>query len=440
MMNRNDDGNVAKVCVAKGDYLFRAGDEGDCAYLVEEGRLQVLQDLWGAEFVIAEIGPHEIVGEMAILGDQPRMASVRALETTTLATLSRESIHRLLETNPGMAKRLFKVLIRRLAELNGIIIEQLQQKYDLQETGQRELSPAESHQEQPEKTAVQIVNEPEPVSESAGRRTDVSRGRRSSPKSPSPGDEVTLTLTGDIPMTFCFIPEGTFLMGSPEVYEVMCEDEVPQHNVALSESFWLAKFPVTQAQWKAIMRANPSEFKEEDCPVESVSWFDCQKFLKRLGSDQSRGFRLPTEAEWEYACRAGTATRFYWGEDPDEYEVEAYAWYSDNSSREMRPEDAEHSRVMGRRKRTNPVGQKRPNAWGLHDMSGNVWEWCQDRYTLYSDKVQIDPKGPDSGLERALRGGSWFNLPILLRSAKRFKGKPDTHQSIIGFRPIADSL
>ena len=166
---------------------------------------------------------------------------------------------------------------------------------------------------------------------------------------------------------------------------------------------------------------NPSYFKDcEDCPVETVSWNEAQKFISKLNQIEStKKYRLPTEAEWEYACRAGTTTVFSFGDEVDK--LDEYGWHVDNT------EDQSH-----------PVGKKKPNAWGLYDMHGNVWEWCQDWYSEYPSNSVVDPKGPDKGEYRILRGGSWESVARSLRSANRDGGKPNDRYSDIGFRVARD--
>ncbi|HPA47713.1 MAG TPA: SUMF1/EgtB/PvdO family nonheme iron enzyme [bacterium] len=428
-MNETSSREPSRILVQEGQYLFHAGDEADCAYLVEEGRLQVIQDIDGTEFPIAEIGPHELVGEIGILGDQPRTASVRALEKTVLVILTQEGIERILESDPGMAKRLVRVLIRRLTRLLETVIKQREQRYRIMDEARQDWKPR-----------IQA----KPAEREKPRIESIPAGEKTEKEPMQAGEEMSIELPGNIVMTFCYVPAGEFYMGSTGSGHVMSEDEAPVHLVRITRPFWLAKYPVTQEQWKSVMRENPSEFQDEDAPVHCVSWYDCQKFLNKLRNRQQKGFRFPTEAEWEYACRAGSTTRFYWGDDPDEYEIDLYAWYSDNSMGETRPEQPENPyavgaakpRPMGMRKRPHGVGQKRPNRWGLHDMVGNVWEWCHDRYAPYEEQaITIDPRGPQLGKDQVIRGGSWFNVPLFLRSAKRFKNNPESCQNIIGFRP-----
>ena len=149
---------------------------------------------------------------------------------------------------------------------------------------------------------------------------------------------------------------------------------------------------MTQAQWKVVMGGNPSDFKGDDRPVEKVNWYDVQEFIKKLNSRTGQQFRLPTEAEWEYAARAGSTTKFYWGDKSDV----SFSWTAKNA-----------------RSRSHLVGQKKPNAFGLYDMSGNVWEWVVDWENSYSEQPETNPKGPASGINKIMRGGSWYAPPQL---------------------------
>jgi formylglycine-generating enzyme required for sulfatase activity len=216
-------------------------------------------------------------------------------------------------------------------------------------------------------------------------------------------------------MEFIFIRGDCFQMGSNDGDS----DERPVHKVCVRH-FFMGKYEVTQGQWKRVMGNNPSRFKKcgDDCPVEQVSWKDAQKFIRKLnqmeGTDK---YRLPSEAEWEYACRAGSTTRFSFGDN--ESSLSEYAWYSNNSGQ-----------------RTHPVGQKRPNAWGLYDMHGNVWEWCQDWFGNYPYGDVNNPIGPSSGSGRVLRGGSWGYGVKGLRSAFRLRVAPDGSEYDLGFRVV----
>jgi len=207
------------------------------------------------------------------------------------------------------------------------------------------------------------------------------------------------------------------MMGSPGA-DVGREDDEVQHEVTITRAFYLQTTPVTQGQWARVMGNNPSRFKDDGdkCPVEKIRWDEAQTFIEKLnemeGTDK---YRLPTEAEWEYACRAGSAERFCSGDD--EGKLGEYAWYRGNSG-----------------KRTHPVGNKKANAWGLYDMHGNVWEWCQDCYGDYPAGPVTDPKGSPSCEFRVSRGGSWFDNASDIRSAHRGWGWPSNRVNNLGFR------
>jgi formylglycine-generating enzyme required for sulfatase activity len=196
--------------------------------------------------------------------------------------------------------------------------------------------------------------------------------------------------------------------------------EKPAHKVTISAPFWMGKFEVTQEQYQQVMGANPSHFRGAGLPVETVSWEKANEFLKKAGEMTGSALRLPSEAEWEWACRAGTRSEYCSGDG--EANLKDVGWYKANSG------DATH-----------PVGQKRPNAWGLYDMHGNVWEWCADWYESYSESAAVDPQGPAQGGYRVERGGSYSHDPLLCRSAYRFRCEPTACFEFIGFR-VAVSL
>ncbi|MGB2820171.1 MAG: formylglycine-generating enzyme family protein, partial [Phycisphaerae bacterium] len=232
------------------------------------------------------------------------------------------------------------------------------------------------------------------------------------------GRSLTLDLGKGVKMKLVLIPAGKFVMGSPETEAGRRDHEGPQHWVKISKPFYVGVTEVTQAQYEAIMETNPSKFKGAEKPVEQVSWNDAVEFCKRLSAKTRRRARLPTEAEWEYACRAGTRTRFSFGDSDGE--LGDYAWYLGNSD-----------------KQTHEVGKKKPNAWGLYDMHGNVWEWCADWYedSYYRSSPRTDPQGPSSGKCPVLRGGSWCDNPPDCRSAYRLGIAPGgRHYGNIGTR------
>ncbi len=218
-----------------------------------------------------------------------------------------------------------------------------------------------------------------------------------------------------------WIEPGTFVMGSPSDEEGRYDNE-SQHRVTLTEGFYMSVYEVTQAQWESVVGSNPAKYQGMNRPVEQISWNDCQDFIEQLDEQiPEYTFRLPTEAEWEYACRADTQTRYYWGNDPDLEFIEDYCWYQQNSE-----------------SHTYDVGQKTPNSWRLHDMSGNVWEWCQDWLSDYPDSHQYDPTGPNNGSRRIIRGGGYTSENRMCRSANRTGEPPgDDSWDDLGFRIIA---
>ena len=219
---------------------------------------------------------------------------------------------------------------------------------------------------------------------------------------------------GDIEMVF--VKGGMFTMGATsEQGSDADSDETPTHSVTLSD-FYIGKYEVTQAQWRAVMGNNPSYFKGDNLPVECVSWNDIQKFIKKLNAQTGKNFRLPTEAEWEYAARGGNQSRGYKYSGSNDRNN---AWYKDNSS-----------------SKTHPVGQKQPNELGIYDMSGNVWEWCQDWYGSYSSSSQTNPTGPSSGSYRVLRGGSWYSNARYCRVSSRDGYRADISINSYGFRLV----
>jgi len=235
------------------------------------------------------------------------------------------------------------------------------------------------------------------------------------------------------PTNLVFIPPGTFRMGSP-TNEVDREPlfplgvEGPQTAVTISQGFWMGQYEVTQGEYLAVMGINPSGFRgNPSLPVETVSWYNATNYCGKL-TQRERGagriatnsvYRLPTEAEWEYACRAWTSTRYSHGDDPDYSELTKYAWYDQDSQAS-----------------THPVGQKLPNPWGLYDMHGNVAEWCQDRYGAHPGGIAIDPQGPTTGSERVSRSGLWLRPASYCRSAFRRGIAPDFASDGLGFRVV----
>lgn len=263
----------------------------------------------------------------------------------------------------------------------------------------------------------------------------------------SPGEQRTFD-----GIEFVWIPPGTFEMGAPEaeldwaVEQIASESEgkdearsdleaefrAQLHTVRITKGFWMGKYEVTQKEYKRVIGVNPSYYERRNQPVEGVSWEDATEFCRRLSAKSGANYRLPTEAEWEYACRAGTRTTFYWGNSSEEAVMKDYCWYDKNAregnwSYPHAPEDG-----------PQPVGLKKPNAWGLHDMLGNVWEWCSDwdSSEYYSKSPLEDPPGPSSGSLRILRGGAWYYYAVFCRSAHRNGRPPDDYSGNYGFRVV----
>jgi formylglycine-generating enzyme required for sulfatase activity/ribosomal protein L40E len=227
----------------------------------------------------------------------------------------------------------------------------------------------------------------------------------------------TFELSPGVSLCFILIPPGSFKMGCDDSYE----NERPRHNVVISNPFYMAITPVTQEQWEATGMPNRSHFRGKKLPVENVSWEDCCFFLMVLTKKFGEIFRLPTEAEWEYACRASSESLYFFGDSSAL--LEEYAWFNKNSNQQ-----------------THEVATKRPNAYGLYDMHGNVWEWCQDYFVAdyYSKSSLKDPMGP-SGQKHSVRthrGGAWNNVPSDLRCSMRHGGNPTLKDYTTGLRPL----
>jgi len=256
---------------------------------------------------------------------------------------------------------------------------------------------------------------------------------------PATGQRFYRAVMFPTPTNLVFIPPGTFRMGSPMNEVDRYDNEGPQTAVTISRGFWMGNYEVTQGEYLAVMGSNPSWFNgvrdQEDYgidlkrPVESVTWFDATNYCATLTEQERMAgriatnsvFRLPTEAEWEYACRAWTSTRFSYGDDPDYTSLTNSSWYGENS--------------FGM---TRTVGQKQPNPWGLYDMPGNVYEWCQDWWSnALAGGIVLDPQGPATGALRVFRSASWNSIAWNCRSAGRIPGYyPNGWRITIGFRVV----
>jgi formylglycine-generating enzyme required for sulfatase activity len=239
-----------------------------------------------------------------------------------------------------------------------------------------------------------------------------------------------VVLGNGIKLVLVWCPPGAFMMGSPAT-EKGRENGETLHKVTLTKGFWIGKYEVTQTQWQQVMGEKPTRFKGDNLPMERVSWNDCQEFITKLnalmkekGLAKDGVFRLPTEAQWEYACRAGTTSPLHNNKELSStygvcHHLDEIGWYEKNSGR-----------------KTQPVGLKMPNAWGICDMSGNVWEWCNDRYGSYSSSSKTDPTGPSIGSSRVRRGSCWFSDARHCRSAVRGYDPPSGRYGYLGFRLV----
>jgi len=242
---------------------------------------------------------------------------------------------------------------------------------------------------------------------------------------PGPADFYIEPVTG---MVLVAVRPGSFMMGSPESEPGRNDDEV-LHRVHLSRLFYIGQHEVTQAEWTRVMKSNPSYFGAcERCPVEQVDFYQVNEFLSRINAGTTAmQFRLPTEAEWEYACRAGTSTPYNTGTQLTTAQANIDSRYS--------AIDVDGGAAYDK---TLPVGKFEPNAWGLHDMHGNVWEWTNDWYGPYHPKQDTDPRGPGIGVKRVIRGGSWHFDANSARCGLRYTHLPRDKSSSLGFRVVAE--
>jgi formylglycine-generating enzyme required for sulfatase activity len=235
-----------------------------------------------------------------------------------------------------------------------------------------------------------------------------------------------IQLTNSIGMELSLIPPGEFSMGSPRDEEWHRDDEV-LHRVTISRPYYMASTEVTQRQWQALMGKNPSFCVGDALPVETVTWQQAAEFCRKLSDQEGLRYRLPTEAEWEYACRAGTETPFHTGEtiSTDQANYDGNYTYGKGAKGEFREETVAADHLAA-------------NAWGLHNMHGNVWEWCADWYAAYPNRDVTDPQGPAEGDRKIFRGGCWMNFPAVCRSANRAKVNPVSWNFHLGFRVVRE--
>jgi sulfatase modifying factor 1 len=250
---------------------------------------------------------------------------------------------------------------------------------------------------------------------------------------PLPTHSFEKAFTNSLGMEFVLIPAGTFVMGSP-VDELNRGESEIQHKMTITKPFYIQTTEVTLKQWRAVMGKKFFRRRKgpDSMPVDRVSWHDGIKFIKKLNQLNEGIYRLPIEAEWEYAARAGSTTAYSWGNDIDCNK----AMYGNSMKHDVCQLYIKSVKLeLGR---PAPVKSYQPNAWGLYDMHGNVWEWVMDRHGEYSSAPAVDSRGPDSGMMRIRRGGSWFKYDYSCRSANRSKGHPATRYRTTGFRVVRE--
>ena len=297
------------------------------------------------------------------------------------------------------------------------VSQQEQPQQPVQQPSQQQVRPAQEQEQQPVQQPSQSLVQQQPQQPQPAQQPQqpVQQQQEQQPVVQQPEPQRQQSNLPEIEMVW--VSGGTFTMGATsEQGSDAWDGEKPAHSVTLS-GYYIGKYEVTQAQWKAVMGNNPSRFKGDNLPVENVSWNDVQEFIRKLNQLTGKSYRLPTEAEWEYAARGGSNSRGYKYSGSDN--VGSVAWYYENSG-----------------STTHPVGSKSPNELGIYDMSGNVWEWCQDWYGDYSSSSQRNPKGPASGSNRVLRGGCWSNDARDCRVSNRFSVSPGDRGYILGFRLV----
>ena len=286
-------------------------------------------------------------------------------------------------------------------------------------------------------TSVKVTLEGSPLNADVG---NVQTEAKPSEIYPEAAPVREIQISEDVPglLEMVELPGGTFFMGSPDSDDMADDSEKPQHEVFIDD-FAICRFPVTRKLYREVMEKTPEQWRKEQnddqLPANYINWFEAVEFCNALSQRQglpacyriageqvewdleASGYRLPTEAEWEYAVRAGTTTRWFFGDD--EKALGRYAWYAENAEN-----------------RVHPVGEKEPNPWKLYDMLGNVWEWCWDWYSSYSSASANNPSGPDKGSLRVLRGGAFWDFPGVLRSAYRFSYVPENRNVRYGFRVV----
>ena len=378
-----------------------------------------------------------------IVGQVERLTQVQTQLSNQLAEASSANMSaRFSEMERQLELRLEAIAASRFADLSATLEQKITEILrEFKDSVSEEMSTSVSETEQPLDSPIAVDPEPEsptpPLSASdmgislhvfSFATVKVSdRGKKINHKHLQV-EYFTENLGNGVTLDMVFIPGGTFMMGSPETEKGRSNNEWPQHRVRVP-SFFMAKYLVTQQQWEAVMGSNPSHFKGANRPVESVSWHDATKFCQKLSQKTGHHYHLPSEAEWEYACRAGTRTPFYYGETitTDLVNYRGDCIYSNEPKGIYRKE-------------TTDVGIFPPNAFGLYDMHGNVWEWCADYWHENYNSTPTDGSAWISGGNadcRVLRGGSWYYDPVFCRCSLRSKHNAFSSYDFHGFRVSA---
>ncbi|MCE9561435.1 MAG: SUMF1/EgtB/PvdO family nonheme iron enzyme [Planctomycetes bacterium] len=374
--------------------------------------------------IFANMDPVEVLGPVSAIHELEPVEELEPSETLhDPEPPPDEEIHELdaVET-PELSETVEEVQELEPAETPDVshvesVPEEIAQQPEPPEVAQQPEPPAVVQPVEAPKIAQPPLEESKPASEPRPPEV-VSKDPLHPGRSRTAGERFTIKLPGDLPLTFAWCPPGTFTMGSNR--DDANSDEKPAHTVTLTKGFFIGIYPVTQAQWKAaLMGSEPSNFPGPDRPVEQVLWEESRKFCRQM-TRQLKGraeVRLPTQAQWEYACKAGSTSDYNIGDG--EESLQKAGWYEGNSGKE-----------------THPVGQLAPNAWGIHDMHGNIWEWCLDWYAEYSAEDQTDPGGPETGSDRVFRGGGWGDSAKFCRSTYRSWFDPAVRYDALGFRIV----
>ncbi len=394
------------VTYVPNETIFSQGQDSEgMMYAILEGTIEISIN----EVLINTIGAGETLGELGLLDNQPRSATAIARTECKLIPINEKQFSYLVQKDPSFSLQVMRIISRRLRRFENPPDSLVPSQQDL-------ISSLKTFNFE-----VITVND---VGQEIERETKKAKF-------------VSVDLGKGVVLEMVSIPEGTFMRGSPESEEGHKDSESLDSRPVTVLSFYMGKYPITQAQWITVMGYNPSYFQEEKQPVELVSWHDCQQFCEKLSQRTGKNFSLPSEAQWEYACRAGTTTPFHFGATitTELANFDGTYSYGFTSKGKLRDE-------------TTPIDSFPPNAFGLYDMHGNVWEWCDDRW---HDNYQGAPSDGSAWIDeentdfvfsntRCIRGGAFTNNPLLIRSASRDWAWEDYRLSSIGFRVVCKLL